>query len=51
MQTDCAALSGLLSSSSPTQDFGRFAACVLGFAVPRFQRFSLACRAAMHALS
>ena len=39
MQTDCAALTGLLSSSSSTQGFSRFAASTLGFAAPRFQRF------------
>ena len=39
MQTDCAALTGLLSSSFPTQGFGRFAASTLGVDAPRFQRF------------
>jgi hypothetical protein len=39
MQQDCAALAGLLPSSSRTQGYGRFAASTLGCAVPRFQRF------------
>jgi len=42
MQAGCAALTGLLPYSSPTQGFGRFAASTLGFAAPRFQRFPLA---------
>jgi hypothetical protein len=40
MQADCAALTGLLYSSSPTQGSHRFAAFALGFAASRFQRFN-----------
>jgi hypothetical protein len=41
MQFPCAALTGLLFFSSPTQGFGRFAASTLGFDAPRFQRFPI----------